>query len=179
MNEISNLSSKKTTGNGHIPLKILKKRNHIITHCMKKGIFPDNLKLSDKATTLKRRWFNFNKEKYRTINILTDMSKVFQRIFYKEIDTLKPWCSIFTLENDNSKKKKKHLDKRKQIGVILMDISKAFDTINHSLMLVKSDAYSLSRTSLKLMQNTFPNMQQRRSVNGLCRNWIEAIGGVD
>ena len=57
---------------------------------MKKGIFPGNLKLSDKATTLKRRWFNFNKEKYRTINILTDMSKVFQRIFYKEIDTLKP-----------------------------------------------------------------------------------------
>ena len=57
---------------------------------MKKGIFLDNLKLSDKATTLKRRWFNFNKEKYRTINILADMSKVFQRIFYKEIDTLKP-----------------------------------------------------------------------------------------
>lgn len=76
-------------------------------------------------------------------------------------------------------KKKKHLDKRKQIGVILMDISKAFDTTNHSLMLVKSDAYSLSRTSLKLMQNTLPNMQQRRSVNGSCRNWTEAIGGVD
>ena len=76
-------------------------------------------------------------------------------------------------------KEKKHLDKRKQIGVILMDISKAFDTTNHSLMLVKSDAYSLSRTSLKLMQNTLPNMQQRRSINGSCRNWIEAIGGVD
>ena len=90
MNEISNLSSKKTTGNGHIPPKILKKRNNIITHCMKKGIFLDNLKLSDKATTLKRRWFNFNKENYRTINILTDMSKVIQRIFYKEIDISEP-----------------------------------------------------------------------------------------
>ena len=60
-----------------------------------------------------------------------------------------------------------------------MDISKAFDTINHSLILIKSDAYSLSRTCLKLMQNTLPNMQQGRSINGSCRNWIEVIGGVD
>ena len=51
-----------------------------------------------------------------------------------------------------------------------MDISKAFDTINHSLILIKSDAYSLSRTCLKLMQNTLPNMQQGRSINGSCRN---------
>ena len=41
---------------------------------------------------------------------------------------------------------KKNLDKGKKIGVILMDFSKAFDTINHSLLLAKSDAYGFSRT---------------------------------
>ena len=50
---------------------------------------------------------------------------------------------------------KKQLDKGEKIGVILMDLSKAFDTINHSLLLAKLDAYGFSRTSLKLMQNYF------------------------
>ena len=35
---------------------------------------------------------------------------------------------------------KKHLDKREKLGVILMDPSSTFDTINHSLLLAKLDA---------------------------------------
>ena len=42
---------------------------------------------------------------------------------------------------------KNYFDKRDRIGVILMDLSKPFDTINHRLILAKRDAYSFSRTS--------------------------------
>ena len=59
---------------------------------------------------------------------------------------------------------KKHLDKGEKIGVILMDLSKVFDTISHSLLLAKLNEYSFSRTSLKLMQNYLCNGQQRISV---------------
>ena len=48
---------------------------------------------------------------------------------------------------------KKHLDKKEKIGVILMNLSKTFDTINSSLLFANLDAYGFSRTSLKLMQN--------------------------
>ena len=48
---------------------------------------------------------------------------------------------------------KKHMDKGEKIEVILMDLSKAFDTINHSLLLAELDECDFSRTSLKFMHN--------------------------
>ena len=73
---------------------------------------------------------------------------------------------------------KKHLDKGEKIEVMLMDLSKSFDTINHSLLLTKLDAYGFSRTSLKLMQNYLCNRQQRVSINGPFSYWTEVIRGV-
>ena len=73
---------------------------------------------------------------------------------------------------------KKHSDKREKIGVILMDLSNAFETINHSLLLAKLDAYGFSRASLKLMQNYLCNRQQRISINGSFSDWTEVITGV-
>ena len=51
----------------------------------------------------------------------------------------------------------KNLDKGNEIAVILMDLSKVFDTINHSLLLVKLEAYGFSIISLKLMQSYLCN----------------------
>ena len=73
---------------------------------------------------------------------------------------------------------RKHLDKREKIGVILMDLSKALDTINQSLLLAKLDAYGFSRTLLKLMQNYLCNRQQIIFIKGLLSNWTEVIIGV-
>ena len=59
-----------------------------------------------------------------------------------------------------------------------MDLSKAFDTINHSLLLAKLDAYVFSRASLKLMQNYLCNRQQRISINSSFSDWTEVKTGV-
>ena len=92
------------------------------------------------------------------------MSKVFERILYKQIDTFMTTKFIPYLcgleKNHHAQYSllkmiqtwKKHLDKGEIIEEILMDFSKAFDTINHRLLLAKLDVFGFSRTSLKLMQ---------------------------
>ena len=59
-----------------------------------------------------------------------------------------------------------------------MDRSKAFDTINHSLLLAKLEAYGFSMISLKLMQSYLCNRFQRTSVNASFSDWKEIETGV-
>ena len=47
---------------------------------------------------------------------------------------------------------KKPLDNEQKIRVIFMDLSKAFDTINHSLLLAKLKAYGFSDQALSFLQ---------------------------
>ena len=48
---------------------------------------------------------------------------------------------------------KSTLDKRGFAGAVLMGLSKAFDTINHELMIAKFNAYGCSEPSLKCIYN--------------------------
>ena len=74
--------------------------------------------------------------------------------------------------------RKKKLDEGDEIAVILMDLSKAFDTINHILLLAKLEAYGFSTNSLKLMQSYLCNRFQRTSVNASFSDWKEIETGV-
>ena len=90
--ESMNLSSKRVTKKGDIRAKILKdslsvytkELTTIINNCLKDGLFPNELKLADVSPVFKKD--DLNKENYRPVSILSHMSKVFERIFYKQID---------------------------------------------------------------------------------------------
>ena len=58
-----------------------------------------------------------------------------------------------------------------------MDLSKTFDTINHSLLLAKLEEYGFSMTSLKLIQSYLHNRFQRTSVNASFSDWKESETG--
>ena len=68
---------------------------------------------------------------------------------------------------------KKNLDTKNAIAAILMDLSKDFGTINHSLILDKLEAYGFSMASLKLLPSYLCNRFQRTSVNASVSDWKE------
>ena len=63
------------------------------------------------------------------------------------------------------KKKKKKLSDKDFDGAVLMDLSKAFDTLNHELLIAKLHAYGFNRDSFKLRNDYLSNRWQRTKTN--------------
>ena len=57
------------------------------------------------------------------------------------------------------------LDKKGFAGAMLMDISKAFDTIDHNLLIAKLNAYGFSKSALRLIKCYLTNRWQRTKIN--------------
>lgn len=72
----------------------------------------------------------------------------------------------------------KALDRKGKAGAILMDLSKAFDCLNHNLLLAKLDAYGFDENALLFIQSYLKDRKQRTKVNGSYRSWLELLCGV-
>ena len=59
-----------------------------------------------------------------------------------------------------------------------MDLSKAFDTISHDLLIAKLHAYGFDKTALKFMKSYLSNRWQRTKINSSFSTWAELIIGV-
>ena len=60
---------------------------------------------------------------------------------------------------------KKHLDNKKVIGTVLMDLSKAFDCILHDLLLAKLHADGFNKKALTFLYSYLKRRKQRVKMN--------------
>ena len=73
---------------------------------------------------------------------------------------------------------RKALDEGKIAGAILTDLSKAFDCLNHDLLVAKLEAYGFGRSALKFISNYLRGRKQRTKVNGAYSSWNDIKYGV-
>ena len=59
-----------------------------------------------------------------------------------------------------------------------MDLSKAFDTLDHSLLIVKLEAYGFDSLSSEFMKNYLTNRKQRCKFRNYFSTWKKITAGV-
>ena len=73
---------------------------------------------------------------------------------------------------------KASLDKKGHAVAVLMDLSKAFDTINHELLLAKLNVYGFDKNPLEIMTNYLSSCWQRTKINPTFSSRSALLKGV-
>ena len=151
--------------------------------------FPVIKKCAD-ITPIFKKSDKYNKENYRQVSILPAISKIFEKLMFHQInqymqDKLSIFlcgfrkgmsaqnCLLFMVE-----KWRRHLDRYDKAGVLLTDLSKAFDCLWHDLLVAKLHAYGFDHQSLKLIYSYLNDRFQRVRINASFSSWMKIIFGV-
>ena len=133
---------------------------------------------------------NTDKSNYRPISILPSISKVFERLMFRQItsyinDIISPHlCGFrkgYSLQHALLRLKdkfNKSLDKNEMVGLVMMDLSKAFDCIPRDLLIAKLHAYGFDKSSLNLLYSYLKERKQRVKINAEYSSWQDILSGV-
>ena len=144
---------------------------------MNLGIFPDTLKTS-KVTPIYKKGNREHIENYRPVSTLPIFGKIFEKLIYSRLygfldskgiisDSQFGFRKGHSTANaiqyssniiNNSIKNKKHI-----LGIFI-DLSKAFDTLDHTILLQKLENYGIRGIANELLKSYLTNRQQYTSI---------------
>ena len=145
----------------------------IINQMLNVGIFPDSLKIS-KVIPIYKKGDNTIFSNYRPISLLPSISKIFEKIILEQITTYldtnnlihKHQCGF--RKNHSTEYAALHivnylnyeLDRNRTPTNVYLDLSKAFDTLSHNILLRKLKHYGVCDSALNLMKSYLEDRKQ-------------------
>ena len=196
-NIIAKLDVKKASLSSSIPSKFIKDYSDIcskpLTDIINDGIensyFDIGLKYAD-LTPVHKSEDTTNKKNYRNISLLPAISKIFERFLHTQIVTyMEEFLSPFLCGYRKGysaqyallamlEKWRISLDNGGYGGGILMDLSKAFDTLDHNLLIAKLFAYGFEKDALRLVKSYLSDRWQRVKINTSYSSWFALLVGM-
>ena len=141
------------------------------------------------VTTIHKKGKKDKKENHRPVSILPVLLKMFERIMFIQMSNFfedifnKQQCGFRKGYNTQQclkmmEKWKRSVDGGKVFDVLLTDLSKAFDCLDHELLVAKLNAYGFSLPALRLINDYLSNRRQRTRIGNSFSDWFQVILGV-
>lgn len=177
-NLVKSMASKQSCGNDEIPIGLFKDHIAILAEplsdffnkCIDEAIFPEQLKIA-KVIPIYKKGSRTDPKNYRPISLLPVLSKIFEKILKKRLlvhlrlnnvlnrrqfgyqKGVGTFDAIYTLLDDVITK----INNKMRVAGIFLDLSSAFDTIDHELLLAKMSHYGVRGKSLQLFSSYLKN----------------------
>ena len=198
-NVISSLDSNKSVGPNSIPNKILKllkndissQLSEIFNISFSSGVFPSILKIA-KVIPIHKKDSKLDFSNYRPISLLSNIEKILERLMYNRMykffsdnDLIYPLQFGFRHKYSTvhalislTENIRKNLDEDNIGCGIFVDLQKAFDTVEHDILLSKLEHYGIRGLANEWFISYLSNRKQYVSINGYDSNLADVKFGV-
>ena len=191
INIINNMNINKTSGPSSIPIKLLKLIGGIVSNqlCLiinssfSNGIVPSDMKIA-KVIAIHKNGSPQDVNNYRPISLLSIFGKILERIMYNRLNEFIESNNIlYSLQYGFRKSHStthsiiniteeinKTIDKGNYGVGVFIDLSKAFDTVNHPILIEKLEHYGIRDVSLLWFKSYLANRKQFVECDGFSSN---------
>ena len=189
----------KATGHASIPLKFLKivadliaiPLCRIINFSFRQGIFPELLKTAKVIPSFKAGSAD-DVNNYRPISLLSIFDKIMEKLMHKQLYAFleehqvlfknqfgfRKKCSTSHSLIEITEKIRESIDSGKYGCGIFIDLKKAFDTVNHEILLKKLEHYGVRGPILKWFESYLTGRKQYVFYNGVSSDVKNVTCGV-